>query len=261
MRKVLYLFTQFALLAHAMPQATDKYTPPQIKRISETTIQVSTNDPKPLSQILLALRVRFGLIIDYEDPRYVDTETRSSEHGKVVAGGGFSASIPLPEDPSQADALSAIQLLVADYNASGNPGHFVVRFVSPDRIEVIGEPDSDHKPLIDTRITIPRQERTVAQTLGIIRNALALAAGTKVNVGGAFVDPQFEARRVTVGGENVPAGTLLLQLLASDRFERVIWLDYMVDDHGYLLSFSPVQKERTAKDGSVHYELRQRQER
>jgi len=136
-----------------------------VPRIEETEsfLDISANDPRPLDGVLAALAHQHGWHINYEDPQYgksdiVDQTAPSwlEQHPNGpraygIAGGAFHVKVPIdgyfPDDPMQ-----ILPPLVEAYNRSGNPGRFQLRVVSKNSFDVIPTESGDgpQTPLLDT---------------------------------------------------------------------------------------------------------------
>ncbi|MGC1418483.1 MAG: hypothetical protein WA817_24580 [Candidatus Acidiferrum sp.] len=217
---------------------------------------LTANFPRPLSQAIEAISQEYGWLIDYEDPPYHshfdlvdDTDpTWRANHptakGVVrVSGSFFQSTFPEPSTITTGDAdEQVLQKLVADYNASGNPGKFVVRKEADGRYAVIGVSRKDENgrdeavnALLDTPISFPVQQRDAEATLRLIVDTLSTDTGVKVYLGtiGLSSNPLQEAT-LTIGGSNVPARTLLLQALdgvssTSPHFRGIFVWNFLFD--------------------------------
>ena len=130
---------------------------------SESFLDITANDPRPLDGVLAALAHQHGWHINYEDPQYgksdiVDQTAPSwlEQHPNGpraygIAGGAFHVKVPIdgyfPDDPMQ-----ILPPLVEAYNRSGNPGRFQLRVVSKNSFDVIPTESGDgpQTPLLDT---------------------------------------------------------------------------------------------------------------
>lgn len=207
---------------------------------------VTANDARPLDQAITALSQEYGWAIDYEDPPYSsqadvvdsgDPQWRAAHPSdypypanRWIPAGGFFQS-EYPETPttrvSPLEEEGVLRKLVADYNHSGNPGKFTVRKETDSRFAVVGEyirndagQDVRIAPLLDTPLSIPVQTRSVYQTLDLILTKVSSATGSKVGLCTGGMNP--DKPLVAVGGDGVPARTLLLKALEPYR-TIVIW--------------------------------------
>jgi len=274
---LLFLAIPPSLLAQS--PAKPSFVKAGVVRHNGVTGTLTANDPRPLMQAVEAISQEYGWIVDFEDPPYRssfdlvdDTDpTWRANHPNAkgvtrVSGGLFQSSFPEPSSiSSSGDAQEQIlQNLVADYNASGNPGKFVVRKESEGRYAVIGVSRKDESgkdesvsTLLDTRISIPMQQRDARITLQLIVDTLSANTGVKVVLGtiGLSSDPLEEAE-LTIGGSNVPARTLLLQALdgvssTSPHFRGIFVWNFLfdADKNVYWLHLRTVTKTVTDANG------------
>lgn len=129
----------------------------------ESFLEITTNAPRPLDDVLAALAHQHGWHINYEDPLYgksdIVDETApswleqhpSGPRANGIAGGAFQVKIPIdgdfPDDPMQ-----ILPPLIEAYNRSGNPGQFQLRVVSKNSFDVIptASGEGPQTPLLDT---------------------------------------------------------------------------------------------------------------
>ncbi len=216
------------------------------------TVRVS--DPRPLRQAISTLNEEYGWIIDYEDPPYMsdaeliditDPKRRAAnpnDRVTIPAGDGFqfdydeNSSIDRPEGKT-----ALLHKMVAAYNRSGNPGRFVVREADNGRYAVIGSvvkngvgQDQSVSPILDTRISIPVEDRTAIDALSLVLKELSVKSNTKVAIGWVPNNLLFNTR-VTVGGNNLTARALVLQIFNATGRPVSYSLLYFEDTHRYLL--------------------------
>jgi hypothetical protein len=217
---------------------------------------VKANDPRPLEQALTAVSEEHGWIVDYEDPPYTiapdlvdDTSPQwrvshpDSPGVTIPAGGAFQSDY----DEGAAIATlkgqgAALRKIVSEYNRSGNPGKFLVREEEDGRFAVVGTTvkanagkERNVASILDTRISLPTQQRSAAETIEAILKEVSDTSGTRLVVGTAPLNIILNSQ-VTVGGENLPARTLLLQTL-NGTGRTLIWsLLYDADIPSYALN-------------------------
>lgn len=202
------------------------------------TATVKVNFPDPLEEVVTTLREEYGWVVNFEDPPYAGTDLtapRDSGSGgspyKIVAGGAFQSTYP--ETPNMWSSPAAerrvLEKIVSDYNRGGNPGDFVVRKLSDGSFDVVGTSIHNKSggevpitPILDTRISIPRVVRGCAVALNAILEALPVraevsAGPTNIMLGGS----------VTVGGTEIPARQLLMQVIDSWGAKWVWRLTYI----------------------------------
>jgi hypothetical protein len=225
-------------------------------------IIVTANDSMPLSQAISALRLEYGWKIDLESaPCYShfdlvdDTGPKwraahPNEKGVTrPAGGLFTANLPEPSDASDiAGEYLALSMLTRQYNATSNPGRYVLRAGPNGQLTIVGTGVRDEagapqevSPLLDTRITLTMAPRTVYDTIEAIRNALQSTTGKKI-LDGDFSSSLFRTARATVGGEGIAARDLLDDALASTGKTMQYDLFFNADANAYILNTLPVMR-------------------
>ena len=235
---------------------------------------LTANDPRPLMQAVEAISEEYGWTLDYEDPPYqshfdvVDVtapEWRAAHpHDKgaiTIAGGLFRSNFSEPSAENGEEKV--LEKLVADYNASGNPGKFAVRKVTDSRYAIVGvsrrdEQGSDQaiNALLDTPITLPIQPRDAEVMLHLILDTLAQKSGVNIKLGTiGFTSNPLQGASVTVGGASLPARTLLLQVLdgldSSQHFQGIFAWNFLFDPYSsdYWLRLRSVTKAETDVSG------------
>lgn len=247
--------------------AADQTVPPQPKfwdratiEQADGTVSVRANFPRPLQQAIEAIREEYGWTVDYEDPPYesydlVDgtdpgwRKAHPDAKGATRVGGGlFTATFNAGSDMSSGspDEERALQKVVADYNASRNPGRFVLKTESTDRFAIVGIATKDTSgnekavtPILDTRISVPLQERSVKEAIELISQAVSEKSLPKVEFGNA---PTIEAlqTRMRVGGDNLMARELFAQVAVAIR---MFWLLlYDADAHCHFMNIDIARK-------------------
>ncbi len=215
------------------------------------------NDPRPLLQAVTAVSEEYGWVVDFEDPPYEsdadlvdDTapQWRARHPGekgvRIVAGGSFQSNYA--EKPNTATSSVEEQLvlnkIVSDYNASGNPGKFVVRKQSDGSYAVLGNSVKDDKgndmsvsSILDTPISITSGRRDALTTIELVLDTLSSNSGVKVLLGTMPINVLIQSQ-VTIGGENISARNLLLQTLTGTKRTTVWQLLYDADSQTYYLS-------------------------
>jgi hypothetical protein len=226
-----------AQAAPAKPKFWDRATIQQ----ADGTVSVRANFPRPLQQAIEAIREEYGWTVDYEDPPYesydlVDVTDPSwrkahpdAKGATGLAGGLFTTTFNGGSDMSSGspDEERTLQKVVADYNASGNPGQFMLKIESADRFSVVGIAIKDSSgnekavaPVLDTRISLPLPERSVKETIELISRTVSEKSLYKVEFGNA---PTIEAlqTRMRVGGDHLTARELFAQVASATR---MFWL-------------------------------------
>ena len=222
--------------ALAKPKWWDRATIEQ----ADSNVSVHANYPRPLRQAIETIREEYGWTVDYEDPPYEpydlvdDTDpgwrkTHPTAKGATrVAGGLFTATFNAESDMSSGspDEERALQKVVADYNASGNPGQFMLKVEGPDRLAVVGIAIKDSSgnekavaPILDTRISLPLQEHDVPEAIKLISQAVSEKSPYKVEFGNAPTNLAIQTR-MKVGGDDLTARELLRRSPRQRDFAR-----------------------------------------
>jgi hypothetical protein len=213
--------------------------------ITETSeaVHIMADSPRPLLQALDALRHKYGWVVNYEDPAYTSNldvveSQEDPSHSLIPAGRNFNVEFPVRsplEDPT-------LHLIVDAYNQSSNPGRFEVRHTSGAGFYVVGtsarnRPNAilPRQPLLDTRVTLPARNRTIADTIKILCHVLAAQNHTSVSVG---ILPRALVAYTTVkiGGGKVPARQLLIQSLQATGRTLYWCLFFDPASKGYVLN-------------------------
>ena len=257
------LLISAAYYAQKTPEARSYISRGIVERDSTST-RVIANDPRPLSQAVDALEDEYGWLgwlIDYEDPPYeskydlVDHTAPQwrkahpdSKGVTVPSGGHFESQFEEMAGAqwSQRNIEEVLDKVVSDYNRSGNPGKFIVRREEKNRYAIIGttiRDDAGHDKMVaailDTPISLAREERSADLTLQLICERLSAKLGINAAYGGfgGMADNVAIQSKVTVGGENLPARTLLLQTVDHMGGIRIWRLFYDADSKQYFLTF------------------------
>jgi hypothetical protein len=185
-------------------------------------VHITANSPRPLLQTLEALQRMYGWMVGYEDPLYnshhdvVDVMNNGSRV-EVPAGGEFSVEFPASAPGEE----KTLRLIVDAYNQSKNPGRFNLRRTAGGDIYIVGTAAhneagaiSSQEPLLDTTITLGSEERTVADTIDLLCQAVGAQGHTTIVVG---VVPKniLEHTSATIGGTKISARELLDQCLKA----------------------------------------------
>ncbi|MCC6585228.1 MAG: hypothetical protein IT168_00795 [Bryobacterales bacterium] len=237
------------------------------------------NEPRPMMTMADQLQQRFGIAINYEDPRYEykddvsdvtatvlnAAQRQANPNARILIPRGGTVSVAAagvrPGQPM--DAAVVLESAKAEHEAASLPGRFTITqtplavFVEPRQIRTSSSNWANVTPMLSTRIRFPRLRRTAADTLSLIVAEAAKGAGTKVELVSAPIGV-FAAIEVELGNEDQPARAALIALfervsarLVPDGRERTLFSYRMLFDPGlrhYVLSIAtvpnrePVQK-------------------
>ena len=218
-----------------------------------TSLEIATNDPRPLYTALDALARQYGWHINYEDPRYATVDLvddtapswllqyRDGHHVYAVAGGAFNVKIPtdglFPLDPTQ-----IISAVIAAYNASGNPGRFELRATNREWFDVVATSarDGPQKAVLDTVMSFDTAD-TVDATINLRNFCEKLSGrnGQAVVFGGTGSPSsnRLDQARIELHAKNRPAREILRQMFKQVGFMDTWRLLYDPDTNKYWLRF------------------------
>lgn len=270
MRRIacLYLVIMYTLALSGQAFWKETMEPGKVER-GEGLATVSVNHPEALYEAIRTVREEFGWVVSYEaaplfssydlvdntDPTWL----RQNPQGKRVsipAGGYFRSSFPERSDMSSAESQEAtLKKIVADYNASSNPGKYKVVKISDDTFDVVGGYVRDKrgarmsvKPILDLPVTLAEEERSVGETVTAILNALSISTGKQIKQ--IYLPTKtFEESSVSLGGRDVPARIMLYQVLHATNRPLLWELRYDPNTDSYLFSCYLASKNRLNRAG------------
>jgi hypothetical protein len=232
------------------PEATSFMKAASITQTGDK-LQIAANSPRPLAQVLDALRQKYGWEVEYEDARYtakLDFAERPGPDGSPMAfpaGGSFTVEVPAGTDTTPPAEDKTVQLIVDAYNQSKNPGRFGLRQSEGGRYSVAGVGAQDDRgkilvqePVLDTAISLPEENRTASATLDLICQKITEQTHVPVTVG---VTPRalVDHNDVKVGGKKIEARTLLARTIdgvGHPMYWRLLFdpksKGYYLDVHG-----------------------------
>ena len=230
-------------------------------------IKLSVEDPRPVVKAIETLESKYGWVITYEDPRYVnDSEiadtnlkirkdpdnSKSSEITKVLVprGGALEFIYDVaPDTKLPADPAMVVQKLLDAQAARGNGGRFrletngQIMHVIPTAIKNSAGELVHQESALDTLISLPSGERTVLQKLESICAAISRAINIPVILG-AIPDHWFHQFQDQRGAENQRARDILVNTFETIGHGTDLswWLYYSPTDKRYLLHIHFVSK-------------------
>ena len=245
----------------------------------EFAIAVSLQ-PSPMKELVERVSRSFGVPVSFEEPAWswmndvmllVDTPAllanpaaRRNTNPKMhtAALGSLDVRVPIDRRAHSSLELAAtvLEKALTSHTERGNPGAF--RLVNlgelgfsivPARVRDQKGASVDAASPLDTRISFPREERSVAATLILIGNAVSAAAqqrvGVDVSAGGLRI-PVYQDGKVTIGAQNEIARNVLAKTLREIDYPgggtpKYRWnLDYQPDSRAYTLTFWVVTQDR-----------------
>jgi hypothetical protein len=235
-------------------------SPPLIAQTSHPAKTTATVfGARPVDEMIRKWQKQYGWVISYEDAAVVyagNQQDATLESRKDIKPGDpidpdkrfiipkrreLSVSYVEPSSISDEKAeLQAVNELLTSYEQLTRDS-FTVR-QSGSRLHIFPANVKDEagnlqpgKPILDTVITIPTQDRSAAEFLQLFCEALTSATGQKVSLGSASVLPGFSSARIKEGYDNLPAWQILEKSLDQvEGGDRYTWgLNYM---KGYYLN-------------------------
>lgn len=225
-------------------------------------VEVRANSPLPLLQALSALDEKFGWQVNWEQApgsSRFDTVDDTAPNWRAAhpetkgvtraSGGAFRSMLPKVEDTgSSQEILRVLTKLVEDYNATNNPGKYIVEVSPTGAITIIGNQVTDEsntlrtvRPLMDTPISLARESRSLGDTVSLLLSRLSEATGKKV-VLMSYPNNEFRTAMVIVGGKPLSARELLQEALIKSRRPFQYELSFDPDVPAYILNVSVARK-------------------
>jgi hypothetical protein len=200
-------------------------------------LTLNISDPRPLARAAEQLQQVFGVPINYEDPRYEHSDdvvdvtndvARNAPAGTrviVPRGGGVKVSVEVPavtNNParSAADFQNALSSVLQAYTSAGYATEYQAEsvngmlYITPKRMRMAVGGNARVESVMLTPITFSFQERSGAETLDLIVEALSKTCGYKVQVGVAPVGALLQTR-LALGASAQPARDVLARLFAG----------------------------------------------
>jgi hypothetical protein len=215
---------------------------------SDGAVHIDARSPRPLLQVLDALRQKYGWVVSYEDPQYTAAADLSEAPaapapGQMPApqlpkGGAFSVQFPA-KAPEEEKTLRAI---VDSYNQSKLSGRFELRKGAQGNFYVVGTGAHDDKgaianqsPVLDVPVTVAAEDRTYTDTITMICQQTSTQSHADITMG-IYPRNVFDYTNVKLGGNKVQARELLLQTLQASKRNLYWELLYDPNSKGFFLN-------------------------
>jgi hypothetical protein len=234
------------------------------------------NSSRPLNQALDAISEEYGWSVDYEDPPYqsslelIDVTSpvwraahpTSESRALGIRGGAFRTTYP--ESPATATSaeqrLIVLRQIVADYNASGNPGQFAVREFAGGRLGIVGTSVKDESgnqiptpSVLDTPVTVRGGSMNLGEAVDIILEALNVKTATKL--GASLPTNLMFQTQVKLPEGEMPARDALHQVLAQAKGKLYWRLLYGPGRQAYGFNVLIARRVQYDTFGTRHLEL------
>ena len=236
----------------------------------QTLKTTSVTGPRPLQDVILQWEKLYGWVITYEDPRFeyandvedVTTKVRKDltpgepiDPSKRIIGArerqlSVTYNVPQSAKDSTARLESTKQLVTAYANDTGTTFN-IER--SENRLHVLPGLVRDaagelqlSKPIMDTVITMPAQDRDGIEFMHALCDALTSATAHKVFIGMMPFNAMAQFH-IKTGYENLPARRILEDFLNKmPRGERYTWAllfqkDYALNIHWVKDPYEPAE--------------------
>ncbi len=230
----------------ATPQSSPELARPAIYVVGDY-LHINANGPRPLLQAINSLQQMYGWAIDYEEPQYINASfesaprqfpphrLRSMAQTGNHAGGGFSLQFNIAEygnaPPDQTKLLTAV---VNAYNESNGAAEFKLLNEAGSRFTIVGAGVRDtngelviQPAVLDQLITIPKSQRSVAETISLICNRVSMQSKVTISI---HLDPALSpSTAAAIGGQSMPAREMLSEAvtaLGSKAHWRLLYEDH-----------------------------------
>lgn len=213
--------------------------------------KVSVTDPRPLWAGVRQLEQKYGLQVNYEDPKYSDTDIvdRSAAsysgpahvwiprvgHIEIVFGG-------------RETQLEMIESLIQDHHKRNNAGRFQLRNVGT-VLSVVPSGGS----VLDAPITLAQRGRTLGELLREVAQNLSKIVGAPVHEPGMVVG---SAQSFPFSAANEPASSVLLRAFQGSsagglKPPKYVWDLLYAPNYGYVLNVHSVKMLVSSPDGTA----------
>jgi hypothetical protein len=227
----------------------------------------SVTGPRALDEAAERFETRYGIPVSYEDANYAyegDLDDQTAPEWAKSHPGGRRALIPksgsltFRADPqlrvnSAQDAMPLLQSLLDAHKKAGYPGEFKL-IPNGDGVVIVPAavknaagillPDQS---ILETKISLPAVQRSAAETLDAICEAIKTNSGENIGVGtSSFHQGLQPGYSMTIGADNEPARTVLERALDPSHVgpTKTSWsLRYAPDLKMYALNLRQVQIE------------------
>jgi len=206
--------------------------------------KLSVDNPRPMAEAVKQLQNKYGVIITYEDPRFIyeaDLVDKTDPQYRRAHPGGYKALSPKgghleinyvvspltgkPETP-----LTLLQQLLDVYAASDNPGRFRLKqtgrffHVVPRQVKNNRGQWVDQGSILDLPISFPERQRSGFETVETILKAVSQSAGISVGIGTAPMNLMnlLIKNQITQSASHEIASDVLVRTLESTK-QKLSW--------------------------------------
>jgi hypothetical protein len=223
-----------------------------------TSLQDLVDVPDPVTHAPHAQTLPAGgkFTVDFPAVSITPTQPASTPADSTKPASAEPGSATPSARPVSEDEEKSVRLIVEAYNKSDNPGRFEVRKNGQGNLDVVGTAARDakgqispQKPILDTRLTVPRRQRTATETIELLCRKLTALRGNKVAIG---VNPRnvLDHTSVTVGAIKAePARDLLWQTLTAAHCNCYLRVVFDPNSKGFYLSIHSIQVPKSVTKG------------
>jgi len=178
------------------------------------TLSITANGPRPLWQALNLLYSKYGMVVDYEEPRYSGDQLYGPPGtGRRLKKDRLRATIPLKKSaPTAQNNLITIESLVKQYNDVAAVKFEVYFHKSGDRIDVIPAESFQQSPL-NTPVAINGESLSVEDVIHSTLQQVAANYGNCVERGGIADNSLIVQKTKLKTPGKIPAREVLAQAL------------------------------------------------
>jgi len=234
-------------------------------KLSLTGAEVRTavvQDPRPLAKALEYLENLYGLPITYEDPPYVHPSQITDVTEQVRGGETMGRRILIPRGGSLSFSYEKLEqtanrtaLLAASAAINGLLANYYQRPQGSPQFAMTSEPGSLHvvptritdrtgqlqelKPVLDTAVSLPSEDRTAAKLLVDLCEVLSRTTGQTM-IPGNVPYALLARHKTAIPVSNIAARSVLNQLFAEIDVPLSWQLFYDPGLNWYVLNIHPV---------------------
>jgi hypothetical protein len=210
------------------------------------SVLLKIDSGRPVDRAVDTLQTRYGYVITYEDPRYTNEDDLQDVAAKVrkdysryppglapklmvPKGGKLTLRLPASKDISPQDLASILQQLARAQGTSSRGGHFRVAQVGdvfhlvPTEVRNRKGNWSHYNSLLDTPISLPKQDRSESELYRAIADAVSAATHVRLWIvvnGGIVIGLVSPELHTSMGATLEPARNVLMRALQLHRSRR-----------------------------------------
>jgi hypothetical protein len=210
------------------------------------SVLLKIDSGRPVDRAVNTLQTRYGYVITYEDPRYTNEDDLQDIAAKVrkdyssyppglapklmvPKGGKLTLRLPTSTNISPQGLASILQQLARAQGTSSGSGHFRVEQVGdvfhlvPTEVRDRKGNWSHYNSLLDTPISLPKQDRSERELYQAIVDAVSAATHVRLWIivnGGIVIGIVSPEPRTRMGATLEPARNVLMRALQLHRSRR-----------------------------------------